>query len=127
MSAKIKIALVDDDHGIREVLKELLELLGYEVVTAMDGAAGVLLVLSERPDVVLSDVNMPGMNGYDFLSTLKRQIDGEDFPLFVFVSAKVEPEDVRKGLDLGAFAYLKKPFHHADLVELIEKGLSTKS
>ena len=114
-----KILLVEDDTSLRENVAELLELSGYNVCSASNGKIAVDMAEKEQPDLVLCDIMMPEMDGYGVLEELSSNETTRDIP-FIFVSAKTEREDVRRGMNLGADDYLTKPFEEEELLSAIE-------
>jgi CheY-like chemotaxis protein len=117
-----KILVIEDNDGVRENLAEILELSGYEVVSAPNGKEGVSLAKSEQPDLILCDVSMPQLDGFGVLKILNRESDTFDIP-FIFLTARVEPSDFRKGMGLGADDYITKPFDDTELLEAVETRL----
>jgi CheY-like chemotaxis protein/CRP-like cAMP-binding protein len=117
-----KILVIEDMADVRENLQELLEISGYQVATASDGAEGVDKALEERPDLILCDVMMPRLDGFTVLNILSKRPETADIP-FVFLTAKTEKEDFRKGMDLGADDYLTKPFSVEELLNVVETRL----
>lgn len=117
-----KILVVEDMPDVRENIQELLELSGYQVVTASDGAEGVDVALQEHPDLILCDVMMPRLDGFNTLNILSKRPETADIP-FVFLTAKTEKEDFRKGMELGADDYLTKPFSVEELLRVVETRL----
>ncbi|MGI9545715.1 MAG: response regulator [Flavobacteriaceae bacterium] len=120
-----KVLLIEDDTVLRENTAELLELAGYEVVTASNGRNGIQAAKQYRPDVIVCDIMMPQMDGYQVLETLSEDRDSHGVP-FIFLSAKTERKDVRKGMELGADDYITKPFEEAELIGAIESRLARK-
>ncbi|MDX1762541.1 MAG: response regulator [Christiangramia sp.] len=118
-----KILLIEDDVTVRENTAEILELSDYEVVTASDGKQGVARAKSELPDIIVCDIMMPEMDGYDVLTELSKTSETSGIP-FIFLSAKTEHKDIRKGMDLGADDYLTKPFEEDELLSAIESRLA---
>jgi len=118
-----KVILIEDDPILRENTAELLELSGYEVQTAADGKKGVVAVKEYLPDVVVCDIMMPELDGYGVLKTLSQDEKTKGIP-FIFLSAKTERKDVRKGMELGADDYLTKPFEELELIGAIESRLA---
>jgi len=118
-----KILLIEDDTVLRENTAELLELSNYEVITASNGKIGIELALKETPDIVVCDIMMPELNGYGVLESLAKNNNTKYIP-FIFLSAKTERKDVRKGMDLGADDYITKPFSEDELVSAIESRLA---
>ncbi|WP_117883102.1 response regulator [Aureibaculum luteum] len=118
-----KILLIEDDIVVRENTAELLELANYEVFTAADGKMGITKANTELPDVIICDIMMPEINGYEVLNVLSKTIATQHIP-FIFLSAKTEYSDIRKGMDMGADDYLTKPFNEAELISAIESRIA---
>jgi CheY-like chemotaxis protein len=118
-----KILLIEDDTVLRENTAELLELSGFKVVTAANGKIGLAIAKADLPDIIVCDIMMPELNGYGVLETLSRN-DATKYIPFIFLSAKTERRDVRKGMDLGADDYIAKPFSEEELVSAIESRLA---
>ncbi|HEX2030640.1 MAG TPA: response regulator [Actinomycetota bacterium] len=114
--AQLKVLVVEDDPTVQEVLTTLLGFEGCQVEVAGDGRAGLEAAARLRPDVVLLDIMMPGMDGYDVCRALKSEPDP---PKVVMVTAKTSAEDERKGISLGADAYLRKPFSPLELLRVV--------
>jgi len=117
-----KILVIEDDETIRENLSEILNLSGYNTITAQNGKAGVEKTLSEQPDLILCDVKMPDLDGYGTLAILSKHPKAASIP-FIYLTAKAEKEDFRKGMSLGADDYITKPFDDATLLSTIEARL----
>lgn len=117
--ANIKVLVVEDDPTVREVLTTLLGFEGYLVEVADDGESGLRAAGRMRPDVVLLDIMMPGMDGYAVCRSLKADSDP---PKVVMVTAKTSAEDESKGMDAGADAYLRKPFSPIELLRVVGVG-----
>ena len=118
-----KILLIEDDTVLRENTSELLELSGYEVISAPDGKKGILAAKEHRPHAVVCDIMMPEVDGYGVLEALSCDPETKKIP-FIFLTAKTERKDVRKGMDLGADDYLTKPFEEAELIGAIESRIA---
>jgi CheY-like chemotaxis protein/CRP-like cAMP-binding protein len=118
-----KILVIEDMPDVRENIQEILEISGYEVIAAADGAEGVDAALDEQPDLILCDVMMPRLDGFTVLNILSKRPETSDIP-FVFLTAKTEKEDFRKGMDLGADDYLTKPFTVEELLKVVETRLA---
>jgi DNA-binding response OmpR family regulator len=116
---KKKILLIEDNPDVRENTCEILELAGYTVVTAPDGKVGVDLAQKDHPDLVICDIMMPELDGYGVLHILSKKPETAAIP-FIFLTAKTEKTDIRKGMNLGADDYLTKPFDDTDLLNAIE-------
>lgn len=118
-----KVLIIEDDSLLRESVAELLELSGYKVITASNGKKGLLSVKEETPDIVVCDIMMPELDGYGVLEALSGDKNLRQIP-FIFVSAKTEHKEIRKGMDLGADDYLTKPFEEKELISAIESRLA---
>ena len=112
-----KILLIEDNEHIRENTAEILELSNYEVIMAEDGKIGVEKALKYLPDLIICDIMMPVLDGYGVLHALHRNSHLKNTP-FIFLTAKTERIDFRKGMDLGADDYLTKPFSGTELLKL---------
>jgi serine/threonine-protein kinase PpkA len=115
---KKKILLIEDDPGIRRALALTLAAEGYRVVEAQNGRAGLEAASKELPDLVVCDVNMPEMDGYALVEQLRRIPALASIP-FIFLTARGERADVRRGMNLGADDYLVKPFTRAELIDAV--------
>ena len=118
-----KVLLIEDDSVLRENTAELLELSEYEVITASNGKKGVKAAKTHLPNVIVCDIMMPELDGYGVLEKLSKEESTMHIP-FIFLSAKTEKEDIRKGMNLGADDYLTKPFEENDLINAIESRLA---
>ena len=121
-----KILLIEDDIVLRENTAELLELSNYQVITAANGKLGVELANNNLPDIVVCDIMMPELDGYGVLEVLSKNQRTQHIP-FIFLSAKTERKDVRKGMDLGADDYITKPFEENELISAIESRIARAS
>lgn len=117
-----KILLIEDNLAFRENTAEILELAGYEVITAQDGRKGVELARSGKPDLIICDIMMPVLDGYGVLLMLQRDQKLQDVP-FIFLSARSERADIRKGMEMGADDYISKPYDGTELLGAIETRL----
>ena len=104
-----KILIAEDEPDIRELVAFTLRFAGYEVVSATNGEEAVQLASREYPDLILMDVRMPRMTGYDACRVMKADAELKDIPV-VFLSAKGQEAEIQNGLDVGAEEYLLKPF-----------------
>jgi len=118
-----KILLIEDNLNVRETTQEILELADYEVQTAENGRQGVELAKSCSPDIIICDIMMPDLDGYGVLKILGRNPQTSAVP-FIFLTAKADKSDVRKGMNLGADDYVTKPFEETDLLDAIETRLA---
>lgn len=118
-----KILLIEDDIVLRENTTELLELSNYQVITAPDGRVGVNLAKTNLPDIIVCDIIMPNLNGYSVFEILSKD-DATKYIPFIFLSAKTERQDIRKGMNLGADDYITKPFDEDELITAIESRIA---
>lgn len=118
-----KVLLIEDDAVLRENTAELLELSDYDVTTAQNGKIGIETAQKLIPDVIVCDIMMPELDGYGVLEFLSKQETTKYIP-FIFLSAKTERQDIRKGMDLGADDYITKPFSEDELVSAIESRIA---
>jgi len=116
------LLLIEDNPDMRENIAEILELAGYKVVTAENGKIGVELAQKNPPDLIICDVMMPELDGYGVLHILSKNSVTSGIP-FIFLTAKAEKEDFRKGMNLGADDYITKPFNDVELLDAIETRL----
>jgi CRP-like cAMP-binding protein len=117
-----KILLIEDNPDVRENTSEILSLANYEVITAENGKVGVELAAQHRPDLIICDIMMPELDGYGVLHILSKKPETASIP-FIFLTAKTEKADIRKGMVLGADDYLTKPFDETDLMNAVETRL----
>ncbi|MDN6280047.1 MAG: response regulator [Psychroflexus sp.] len=118
-----KVLLIEDDTTVRENTAEILELSDYVMETAADGEIGVQSAIRFQPDIIVCDIMMPKLDGYGVLEALSQHPKTQRIP-FVFLSAKTDRDDVRKGMNLGADDYLTKPFEEEDLISAIESRIA---
>jgi CheY-like chemotaxis protein len=116
------ILVIEDNLDIRENIVEILELAAYTVHSANNGETGIILAFQNLPDLILCDIMMPEMDGYAVLTSLRQHTRMSSIP-FIFLTAKSERLDLRKGMELGANGYLVKPFDDTDLLNAIESKL----
>ncbi len=114
-----KVLVIEDNIDIRENTVEILDLAGYRTFSAENGKRGVELALKERPDIVICDIMMPELDGYGVLHLLRKNADTQNIP-FIFLTAKIERSDFRKGMEMGADDYITKPFEDIELLTAIE-------
>lgn len=119
------ILIIEDNGDVRNSIGELLSLAGYDAITAEDGKEGLEKARMLRPDLVLCDVVMPGMDGYAVMQNLWSIPMLSRIP-FVFISGKAEKQDFRKAMDLGADDYLTKPFTGDELLRIVDTRLRKK-
>ncbi|MBC6609161.1 response regulator [Hymenobacter sp. BT188] len=117
------ILLIEDNDFIRENTAEILEMTGYNVITAENGKVGIEKALETRPDLVVCDIMMPVLDGYGVLHIFNQNPQLSGVP-FIFLTAKTERNDLRKGMELGADDYLTKPFDSSELLSAIAGRLN---
>ena len=117
------LLLIEDDTVLRETTAEILELEGYKVVVAANGKRGIEQARIMLPDIIICDIMMPELDGYDVFKLLSEDETTKKIP-FIFMSAKTEIKDIRKGMDLGADDYLTKPVEEELLLSAIESRLA---
>jgi CRP-like cAMP-binding protein/CheY-like chemotaxis protein len=116
------ILVIDDNSDIRENTAEILDLAGYKTFTAENGKKGVDIAIKEKPAVIVCDIMMPELDGYGVLHLLRKNPDTQNIP-FIFLTAKTERSDFRKGMEMGADDYITKPFDDIELLNAIEVRL----
>jgi CRP-like cAMP-binding protein/CheY-like chemotaxis protein len=119
------ILVIDDNEDISENTAEILTLAGYKTFTAENGKIGVEVAMREKPDVIVCDIMMPVLDGYGVLHLLNKNEDTRGIP-FIFLSAKTERSDLRKGMEMGADDYITKPFEEVELLNAIQTRLKKK-
>lgn len=117
-----KILIIEDNPEVRENTSEILELSGYDVIEAENGKQGVKKAIDENPDLIVCDIMMPELDGYGVLHLLAKNPNTSSIP-FIFLTAKSEKDDFRKGMSMGADDYISKPFDETDLLTAIENRL----
>jgi CheY-like chemotaxis protein len=118
-----KILIAEDERDIRDLVVFTLQFGGFEVVATGNGAELVSAAPNEKPDLILTDVRMPKMTGYEACQALKLNPETKDIPI-VFLSAKGQEEEVNKGMEAGATAYILKPFAPDVLLSKVKEILA---
>lgn len=116
------ILVIEDNLEIRENITEILELESYTIISAINGKKGLELAKEKLPDLILCDIMMPEMNGYEVFNGLKEDVSTRSIP-FVFVTASVEKKEIQAGFDMGAAGYIRKPFDNDELLQTIQTCL----
>lgn len=116
------ILLIEDNTDILENTSEILELAGYKVITAENGKLGVEAAIAERPDLIICDIMMPVLDGYGVFHLIRKHPVVTHTP-FIFLSARSDRSDLRKGMELGADDYITKPYTDTELLNAVEKRL----
>jgi len=120
---KTTVLLIDDTDMLRDTTAELLDLAGYNVLTAENGKKGLEIISKQKPELILCDIMMPELDGYGVLRAIHNMPDMADVP-FIFITAKSELQDLRQGMNLGADDYLIKPFDNNELLDVINSRLN---
>lgn len=123
---KTRLLLVEDEIDLQQNIKDILEIYDFEVVTADNGSLALDLLAIHDFDLVISDIMMPEMDGFELLMAVRNNQKMINLP-FIFLTAKVEKEDLRKGMEFGAEDYLTKPVHAKDLVNAVKTAISKKN
>ena len=113
-----KILIADDESEVVDLVRMVLEMEGYEIVSAADGTQALATIKAHAPDLVLLDVRMPKMTGYEACAKLKKDPNTNDIPI-VFLSAKGQDTEIKRGIELGAAEYILKPFAPDELFERV--------
>jgi len=113
------VLVIEDNQNIRENTAEIMELAGYKAFTAENGKKGVELALKEKPNVIICDIMMPELDGYGVLHLLRKNPETQQIP-FIFLTAKTERADFRKGMEMGADDFVTKPFEEIELLNAVE-------
>lgn len=126
MKSSKSVLIIEDEKQVRESIVDILQLKGYTTLEASDGSIGFELAQKHIPDVVLCDIMMPFMNGFETISKFKSN-SLTKYIRFIFLTAKMESENRKLGLDLGAAAYITKPFSVEHLIASIEGSDDVKT
>ncbi len=125
MPGKPRILVVEDELAVSKMVCKRLEIAGYEVLAAYDGWDGLTKAREQQPDLILLDLMMPKLNGYEVCTLLKRDRLYEAIPIII-LSAKTKEGDKEEGMSCGADAYMTKPFKHEVLLDLIQTFLAKR-
>lgn len=121
----LKVLVCDDERHIVRLIQVNLERAGYTVVTAFDGKEGLEKIRSEKPNMVVLDVMMPYMDGFEVLKSVRREPETENLPV-IMLTAKAQDKDVFEGYHYGADMYLTKPFNPRELVAFVDRIAKAK-
>ncbi len=119
---KRKILIIDDQPDNVFILQDRLHHEGFEVITAYDGQTGIDKAINEQPDLILLDIMMPGISGFEVCEVLNKNKKTKKIPI-IMVTALTGSEDIKKGLELGAYDYIKKPFNRVELIARVNSAL----
>ncbi len=114
-----RVLIIDDDPNVVQTLSDILEAQGMRPLGALYGEEGIRLALEERPDVILLDSRMPGISGYDVCTRLKEEDATAHIPIIFLTGNDIQEENVVRGLELGAYDYITKPYRVAELLARI--------
>lgn len=124
-TATPRVIIVDDDRETREMLAKLLEIEGFEVLQAANGLKLISILHADRPDVIILDVNLSWIDGFELCRSVKANEEFRHIPV-VFLSGRTSPEDIARGMEAGAEAYFRKPVDVDELVarlrDIIDRG-----
>ena len=120
MAESHRILLVDDEPSIVKMVGKRLEVEGFTVTVAMDGQDGLAKAQAELPDLIILDLMLPKINGYEVCTMLKQDVRYQKIPILLF-TAKTQDKDEKLGMECGANAYMRKPFRGPELLEIIRK------
>ncbi|MBI3011064.1 MAG: response regulator [Candidatus Omnitrophica bacterium] len=126
MAEKPRILLVDDEPSIVKMVGKRLEVEGFEVLVAMDGQEGLTKAQTDQPDLIILDLMLPKLNGYEICTMLKQDTRYQNIPIMMF-TAKAQDKDEKLGMECGANAYIRKPFRAQELLEKIRGLLAAAS
>ena len=118
MAEQVRILLVDDEPSIIKMVGKRLEVEGFEVLVAMDGQDGLKKAQTDNPELIILDVMLPKLNGYEVCTMLKQDARYQKIPVVLF-TAKAQEKDEKLGMECGADAYVRKPFRAQELIEKI--------
>src|SRR6056297_2559235 len=118
----MRILIIEDEQEVREEITDILKFEGYDVIPVSGGAEGVKAAVENSPDIVICDILMPEMDGFEVLQKIKSHPAFSLVP-FIFVSAMAERKSLRKGMEQGADDYLFKPFSREELLKALESRI----
>ena len=122
----MKILIIDDDAGYSNILRELFAMEGYDVATAIDGDEGLRKILSERPSLVITDVLMPGVDGFQLLRAIRKNEELKDLPVLFYTGSYLDEEDRKLAREIGVTRYLTKPLMPSQLIHVVKEVLEQK-
>lgn len=123
MEDKRTILIIEDDYSLRTAIIKLLEVNNFSTIAFADGESALKIIKLVRPDLIICDIILPGIDGFEVLKHIKEQFENEEPIPFIYLTAKVDNGDFRKGMSLGADDYITKPFKSQDLLDSIKTRL----
>lgn len=123
LAAPITILVVEDDEPIRQILSDILEINGFSVLQASDGEAGLKAAAQARPNLILTDIGMPGLDGFEMIKRLRADPVLRHTRVIV-ISALAERNQIRRGMEVGADDYIPKPFTEDEVIKAIQAQLA---
>jgi CheY-like chemotaxis protein len=120
------VLIIEDNKEISENTMEILELAGFAAVSSANGKTGIHMATQLLPDVILCDILMPELNGYEVIKHLKNNPATSKIP-FIYVTASAEKSEVNLAMDMGADGYVRKPFHVNELLDAINQCLGSRN
>jgi len=117
------ILVVEDTEAVKNEISDILQIEGYNVITAIDGIRGLSVIKTQKPDLIITDILMPNLDGYEFVEKLNKMEDTKNIPK-VFLTAKAEKFNKQIANALGVTDYLVKPLSIIKLLEVVKKKLS---
>jgi DNA-binding response OmpR family regulator len=120
--ARAKILVIEDDWGVMDALRNLLTMQGYDVLLADSATLGIHVALTNPPDIVICDIAMPSVDGYQVLERLRKEPSTSYLP-FIFISALNGEDAIQRGLEMGAVDYILKPFNIERVLSVIQAYL----
>jgi len=117
-----KVLVVEDEEAVRNEILEILSMENFQVSSATNGLEGLVMAKKSKPDIIVSDIIMPVLNGYQFIKRIKKNPETENIPV-IFLSAKTTKDDINHGIYLGAVSYLTKPLSIDELLKTVKSGL----
>lgn len=120
-----RILIAEDEKDIRELIVYSLTFAGFDVIPAVDGQDAVEKAVANKPDLIMMDVRMPRMTGYEACAMIKSMDEIKDVPV-IMLSAKSQEADIQTGLDVGAYEYILKPFAPDELIERVQDVIDSQ-
>ncbi len=121
-----KVLIIEDNHDLADNIYLMLKERGYKPVVAYNGSSALKIFQQELPDIVLCDIMLPDLSGYKILNEIKK-IENTKLPIFIFLTAKSQRDEIRKGMELGADDYITKPFTYEELIKSINTQIKKRA